>query len=70
MQNALYKTGKVSRKSILKIFYKQTIAVYAQTLIDDGDIPSLEQLQEADFHLGRASRFVRRICFNSRIVFS
>ena len=35
---------------------------------DDGDIPSLEQ--EADFHLGRGSRFGRSIRFNSRIVFS
>ena len=34
---------------------------------DDGDIPSLER--EADFHLGRGSRFVRSIRFNSRIVF-
>ena len=35
---------------------------------DNGDIPSLEQ--EADFHLGRGSRFVRSILLNSRIVFS
>ena len=34
---------------------------------DDGDIPSLER--EADFHLGRGSRFGRSIRFNSRIVF-
>ena len=33
---------------------------------DDNDIPSLER--EADFYLGRGSRFGRSIRFNSRIV--
>ena len=35
---------------------------------DNGDNPSLKQ--EAEFHLGRGSRFVRSILLNSRIVFS
>ena len=34
----------------------------------NGDNPSLKQ--EAEFHLGRGSRFVRSILLNSRIVFS